>query len=53
MLRRRKCSETEEGAKVNLKEQTAEVVLEKDVPDEQLKRAIEKAGFQVIEIRRL
>ena len=41
-----------EGAacKVNLKEQTAEVVLEKDVPDELLKSTVEKAGFQVIEI---
>lgn len=39
------------AAKVNLKEQTAEVVLEKDVPDEMLKNAVEKAGFQVIEIR--
>ncbi|MBQ8231545.1 MAG: heavy-metal-associated domain-containing protein [Lachnospiraceae bacterium] len=39
------------AAKVNLKEQTAEVVLEKDVADEVLRAAVEKAGFQVTRIR--
>ena len=41
------------AAKVNLKEQTAEVVLEKDVADEILKAAVEKAGFHVTAIRGL
>ena len=41
------------AAKVNLKEQTAEVVLEKNVADEVLKAAVEKAGFHVLAIREL
>lgn len=39
------------AAKVNLKEQTAEVVLENDVADEVLRAAVEKAGFRVARIR--
>lgn len=39
------------SAKVNLKEQTAEVLLERDVKDEILKAAVVKAGFQVIRIQ--
>lgn len=38
------------AAKVNLKEQTAEVVLEREISDEQLKERVENAGFRVIEI---
>lgn len=39
------------AAKVNLKKKEAIVSLEKDVSDEQIRTVIEKAGYQVIEIR--
>lgn len=39
------------AAKVNLKKKEAIVSLEKDVEDEQIRAAIEKAGYQVKEIR--
>lgn len=38
------------AAKVNLKEQTVEVVLEREVSDTQLREQVEKAGFRVLEI---
>ena len=38
-------------AKVNLKRKTAVVSMEKDVEDEVTKKAIENAGYEVIEIR--
>lgn len=38
-------------AKVNLKRKTAVVSMEKDVEDEVIKKAIENAGYEVIEIR--
>ena len=39
------------AARVDLKKNTAEVVMEKEIPDELLIRAVEKAGFQVKSIR--
>lgn len=39
------------AAKVNLGKKEAIVSLEKDVSDEQIKTAIEKAGYKVVEIR--
>ena len=39
------------SAKVNLKRQTAVVSMEKDVEDEVIKKAIENAGYEVIEIK--
>lgn len=39
------------SAKVNLKRKTAVVSMEKDVEDEVIKKAIENAGYEVIEIR--
>ena len=39
------------SAKVNLKRKTAVVSMEKDVQDEVIKKAIENAGYEVIEIR--
>ena len=39
------------SAKVNLKRKTAVVSMEKDVQDEEIKKAIENAGYEVIEIR--
>ena len=38
-------------AKVNLKRKTAVVSMEKDVEDEVIKKAIENAGYEVIEIK--
>lgn len=38
-------------AKVNLKRKTAVVSMEKYVEDEVIKKAIENAGYEVIEIR--
>lgn len=38
-------------AKVNLKRKTAVVSMEKDVQDEVIKKAIENAGYEVIDIR--
>ena len=38
-------------AKVNLKRKIAVVSMEKDVEDEVIKKAIENAGYEVIEIR--
>lgn len=38
-------------AKVNLKRKTAVVSMEKDVEDEVIKKAIENAGYEVIDIR--
>jgi len=38
-------------AKVNLKRKTAVVSMEKDVEDEVIKKTIENAGYEVIEIR--
>ena len=38
-------------AKVNLKRKTAVVSMENDVEDEVIKKAIENAGYEVIEIR--
>lgn len=39
------------SAKVNLKRKTAVVSMEKKVEDEEIKKAIENAGYEVIEIR--
>lgn len=39
------------SAKVNLKKKTAFVSMEKEVSDEQIKKTIENAGYQVIDIR--
>lgn len=39
------------SAKVNLKRKTAVVSMEKNVEDEVIKKAIENAGYEVIEIR--
>ena len=39
------------SAKVNLKKKTAVVSMEKDVEDEVIKKAIENAGYEVVEIR--
>ena len=39
------------AARVDLKKNTAEVVMEKEIPDDLLVRAVEKAGFQVKAIR--
>ncbi|MGN1167112.1 MAG: heavy-metal-associated domain-containing protein [Lachnospiraceae bacterium] len=39
------------SAKVNLKKKTAVVSMEKDVKVEVIKKAIENAGYEVIEIR--
>lgn len=39
------------SAKVNLKRKTAVVSMEKEVEDEEIKKAIENAGYEVIEIR--
>ena len=39
------------AARVDLKKNTAQVVMEKEIPDELLIRAVEKAGFQVKSIR--
>lgn len=39
------------SAKVNLKKKIAIVSMEKDVSDEELKHAVEKAGYQVTDIR--
>lgn len=39
------------SAKVNLKKKTAVVSMEKDISDEQIKNAIESAGYQVTDIR--
>ena len=39
------------AARVNLRKKVAVVSLAKEIPDEQLKEAIEKAGYEVIEIR--
>lgn len=39
------------SAKVNLKKKTAVVSMEKDVKDEVIKKAIENAGYAVLEIR--
>lgn len=38
------------AAKVNLKAQTAEVVLEREVSDKQLREVVEEVGFRVIEV---
>ena len=38
------------SAKVNLKRKTAVVSMEKDVQDEVIKKAIENAGYEVVEI---
>lgn len=48
-----KCINDIEGAvaKVNLRKKEAIVSLEKDVDDEAIRTAIEKAGYKVIEIR--
>ena len=37
-------------AKVNLKRKTAVVSMEKDVQDEEIKKAIENAGYEVVKI---
>lgn len=39
------------SAKVNLKRKIAAVSMEKDVEDEVIKRAIENAGYEVVEVR--
>ena len=39
------------GAKVNLKKKEAIVSLEKEVSEEQLRKAVEEAGYKVTEIR--
>lgn len=39
------------SAKVNLKKKTAVVSMEKDVEDEVIKKAIENAGYEVVEVR--
>lgn len=39
------------AAKVNLKKKQAIVSLEKDISSEQIQAAIEKAGYEVVEIR--
>ncbi|MBO5373421.1 MAG: heavy-metal-associated domain-containing protein [Lachnospiraceae bacterium] len=39
------------AAKVNLKKKEATVSLEKEVSDEQIRAAVEKAGYKVVEIR--
>lgn len=39
------------SAKVKLKKKTAFVNMEKDVSDELLKRTVENAGYEVVEIR--
>ena len=39
------------SAKVNLKRKTAVVSMEKEVEDEEIKKAIDNAGYEVIEIR--
>lgn len=38
------------AAKVNLKKKMAVVSLEQDVSDERIREAVEKAGYQVVEI---
>ena len=38
------------SAKVNLKRKTAVVSMEKEVEDEEIKKAIENAGYEVVEI---
>lgn len=38
------------SAKVNLKRKTAVVSMEKDVQDEEIKKAIENAGYEVVKI---
>lgn len=39
------------AAKVNLKKKEAVVSFEKEISDEQIKAVIEKAGYEVVEIR--
>lgn len=39
------------AAKVNLKKKQAVVSLEKDISEEQIRTVIEKAGYEVVEIR--
>lgn len=39
------------AAKVNLKKKTAVVSMERDVSDEQIKKAVENAGYEVVKIR--
>jgi copper chaperone CopZ len=39
------------SAKVNLKKKTAVVSMEKEVEDMQLQKAVEQAGYKVIQIR--
>ena len=39
------------SAKVNLKRKTAVVSMEKEVEDEEIKKAIENVGYEIIEIR--
>ena len=39
------------SAKVNLKRKTAVVSMEKNIEDEVIKKAVENAGYEVIEIR--
>ncbi|MGN0435651.1 MAG: heavy-metal-associated domain-containing protein [Wujia sp.] len=39
------------SAKVNLKKKTAVVSMERDVSDEQLKQAVENAGYEVVDIQ--
>lgn len=38
------------SAKVNLKKKTAAVSMEKEVSDEQIKKVVENAGYQVVDI---
>ena len=39
------------SAKVNLKKKTAVVSMEKEIEDMQLQKAVEQAGYKVIQIR--
>ena len=39
------------SARVNLKRKTAVVSMEKDIADEEIKKAIENAGYKVVDIR--
>ncbi|MGN0339170.1 MAG: heavy-metal-associated domain-containing protein [Lachnospira sp.] len=39
------------SAKVNLKKKTAVVSMENDVEDEEIRKAVENAGYEVVEIK--
>lgn len=41
------------SVKVSLEEKKAEVILKNDVADEELRNAVEEAGFNVVDIKKL